>query len=85
MTSTFVHVGFGHMVKSDGIRAVLVPGSKPVHDRLQLAKRTGVVWDATAGRRTRAILVLDTGQIVLSSLIPETIAQRAASETGKGD
>jgi hypothetical protein len=85
MTSPFVMVGFGHMVKESAIRAVLVPGSKPVHDRLQLAKKSGVVWDATAGRRTRAILVLDTGQIVLSALAPDTIAGRASGETGKGE
>ena len=70
-----LNVGFGNMVAAGRIVAVIAPG------RLQ-ARDTGHLIDATAGRRTRAVLMMDTDHVVLSAVQPETIAGRMQSEEG---
>ena len=71
-----VSIGYGNMVSSKKLVAVVAPEAAPIKRLVQQAKETGKAIDATCGRRTRAALFFDSGHIVLSALMPETIAQR---------
>ena len=75
-----LNVGFGNMVAEGRIVAVIAPDSAPVKRMVQEARDDGHLIDATAGRRTRAVLMMDTGHVVLSAVQPETIAGRMQSE-----
>ena len=72
--SQFIHIGFGNIVNTDKIIAVVSPDSAPVKRLVQKARETGNAVDATQGRRTKA---METSQLILSALLPETIAARA--------
>jgi len=71
-----VNIGFGNMVSAQRVVAVVSPESAPIKRMVQEAKEKGCAVDATFGRRTKAVLVMDTGSLVLSALLPETIASR---------
>ena len=75
-----LNVGFGNMVAEGRIVAVIAPDSAPVKRMVQEARDDGHLIDATAGRRTRAVLMMDTGHVVLSAVQPETIAGRLQSD-----
>ena len=75
-----VNVGFGNMAAQERIVSVIAPDSAPVKRMIQEARDASRVIDATAGRRTRAVLVMDNGFIGLSALQPETIAGRIQSD-----
>ncbi|MDR1464156.1 MAG: DUF370 domain-containing protein [Oscillospiraceae bacterium] len=75
-----VNIGFGNMLSAGRILAVLHPDSQPVKRLAQEAKAAGTIIDATHGRRTRAVLVLDSGHTVLSYLQPETVANRLKAD-----
>ncbi len=72
-----IHIGFGNIVNTGKIIAIVSPDSAPVKRMVQKAREDGMVIDATQGRRTKAVLVMENSQIVLSALLPETIAGRA--------
>ncbi len=72
-----IHVGFGNIVNTDKIIAIVSPESAPIKRLVQKAKETGLAIDATQGRKTKSVLVMENSQIVLSALLPETIAGRA--------
>ncbi len=76
-----LNVGFGNMVSAGRIVAVIAPDSAPVKRMVQEARDGGHLVDATAGRRTRAVLMMDTGHVILSAVQPETIAGRLQSES----
>ncbi len=76
-----LNIGFGNMVASGRIIAVVASDSAPVKRLVQEARDDGHLIDATAGRRTRAVLMMDTGHVVLSAVQPETIAGRLQSDT----
>lgn len=78
MDSRLVNIGFGNAVKINRILAVVNPGSSPIRKLKEEARREKKLIDVTEGRRTRAIIVLDTGHLMLSSVQPETISQRLA-------
>ena len=65
--------------------AIVTPDSAPVKRLVQKAKETGMAIDATQGRKTKAVLVMENGQVVLSALLPETIAVRAQAEKVEDD
>ena len=75
-----IHIGFGNMVNTSKIIAIVSPDSAPVKRMVQNAKEKGMAIDATQGRKTKAVLVMENSQIVLSALLPETITGRAMSE-----
>ncbi len=77
-----IHIGFGNIVNTEKIIAVVSPDSAPVKRMVQRAKEAGMAIDATQGRKTKAVLVMENSQIVLSALLPETIAGRAQMITG---
>ena len=72
----FINIGFGNVVNSDKVYSIVSPDATPVKRLIQQAKDQGAAIDATCGRKTKAVLVLDNQTIVLSSLLPETIAAR---------
>ena len=80
-----IHIGFGNMVNKEKIIAIVSPDSAPIKRMVQNAKENGSAIDATQGRKTKAILVMENNQIVLSALLPETIAGRAQAESGGND
>lgn len=77
-----INVGYGNMISSDRLIAIVSPESAPVKRIIQDSRDSGVLIDATCGRRTRAVLVMDSGHVVLSAVQPETMAVRCSSEKG---
>ena len=71
-----INIGFGNMVASSRLIAIVSPESAPVKRTIQEARDRGMVIDGTYGRRTRAVLIMDSDHIVLSALQPETVAGR---------
>jgi Uncharacterized protein conserved in bacteria len=71
-----INVGFGNMVAVERLTAIISADSAPIKRMIQEARESGNLIDATCGRRTRAVIVLDSKQIVLSAIQPETIAGR---------
>ena len=75
-----VNIGFGNMVSANRLIAVISPESAPVKRIVSEARSRGNLLDATFGRKTRAVLVMDSGHIVLSAIHPETVANRLGSK-----
>lgn len=71
-----IHIGFGNIVNTSKIIAIVSPDSAPVKRLVQNARERGMAIDATQGRKTKAVLVMENSQVVLSALLPETIAGR---------
>ncbi len=71
-----INVGFGNIVSANRIIAIVSPESAPIKRLVQEAKDNGTAIDATCGRRTRAVLIMDSDHVVLSALQPETVAGR---------
>lgn len=71
-----INIGFGNMVSSARLIAIVSPESAPIKRMVQEARDRGVLVDATYGRRTRAVLITDSDHIILSALQPETVASR---------
>ncbi|MBD5459593.1 MAG: DUF370 domain-containing protein [Lachnospiraceae bacterium] len=80
-----IHIGFGNIVNTGKIVAIVSPDSAPIKRLVQSAKESGRAIDATQGRKTKAVLVMENSQLVLSALLPETIASRAQVEGGGND
>ena len=81
-----VNIGFGNMVSAEKVVAVVSPDSAPIKRIVQEAKEGGALIDATFGRRTKAVLIMDGGTVVLSAILPETVAGRfneKEEETGE--
>lgn len=74
-----INIGFGNIVSADRIISIISPESAPIKRIIQEAKDTKMAIDATYGRRTRSVIVMDSGHIILSAVQPETIANRAES------
>ncbi len=75
-----VNVGFGNLISADRLIAVVGPESAPVKRMIQEARSAGSLIDATYGRKTRAVLMMDSGHMVLSAIQPETIATRISGK-----
>ena len=71
-----INIGFGNIVSANRIISIVSPDSAPIKRLVQEAKDSKMAIDATYGRRTRAVLVMDTGHIILSAVQPETVAGR---------
>ena len=85
-----IHIGFGNIVNAGKIIAIVSPDSAPVKRMVQKAREEGNAIDATQGRRTKAVIVLESGQVVLSAVQPDTSARRFATrqlseQEGKGE
>lgn len=71
-----INIGFGNMVSAGRIITIVSPESAPIKRIIQDARDNGVLIDATYGRRTRAVIVMDSGHVILSAIQPETVANR---------
>ena len=71
------NIGFGNMVSSARVIAIVSPESAPIKRIIQEAKDKGTLIDATYGRRTRAVLIMDSDHVVLSAVAPETVGGRS--------
>lgn len=76
----FLNIGYGNMVSANRVIAIISPDSAPVKRIIQDAKEKGSLIDATYGRKTRCVIVMDDGHIVLSSNTPETVGGRLSAE-----
>ncbi len=76
-----INIGFGNMVAANRIVAIVSPDSAPIKRIISDSREKGQLVDATYGRRTRAVVITDSGFIVLSALQPETVAGRLAGKT----
>lgn len=78
--SALLSIGFGNIVSGSRIIAVITPDSAPVKRLIQDARERRLLIDASCGRKTRAVLIMDSGHVVLSALQSETIARRLNTE-----
>ena len=76
----FINIGFGNMVAADRIVTIVSPESAPIKRLMQDAKAEGRVIDVSCGRRTRAVIITDSGHVIFSAIQSETIANRLDSE-----
>ena len=76
--SGLVNIGYGNLINPDKLIAVVSPDAAPIKRLVQNARETRKVIDATQGRKTKAVLLMDTDHVILSALQPETIAKRHA-------
>lgn len=75
-----VNVGFGNVVVASRVVAVLSPNSAPMRRLKETAREQGKLIDASQGRKTRAIIITDSGHVILSAVQPETLAQRLSAD-----
>ena len=75
-----INIGFGNIVSANRIIAIVSPESAPIKRIVQEAKDDGMAVDATCGRRTRAVIIMDSGHVVLSAVQPETVAGRVEKD-----
>jgi len=80
MSNKLVNIGFGNIVPAGRIVAIVGNDSAPVKRLIQDARENRHLVDATQGRRTRAVIVCDSGHIILSAIQPETIGTRMEAE-----
>lgn len=78
----FISIGFGSIVNASKISAVVSPESAPVKRLIAESRQRGTLIDATYGRKTRSVIVMESGQLVLSLITAETIAQRLNQRNG---
>lgn len=71
-----LNIGFGNIVATERIIAIISPESAPIKRMIQEAKESRTAVDATCGRRTRAVIITDSNKIILSAVQPETIGAR---------
>lgn len=77
-----INIGYGNLISSERIIAAVSPDAAPIKRMAQDARDKGILIDATCGRKTKTVIFTDSGQVVLSALPPDTIANRV---NGKGD
>lgn len=75
-----INIGFGSLVAAGRMLAVLEPDSAPIKRVIQEAKERGMLIDASYGRKTQSVILMDTDHVILSSLIPEEVSQRLERE-----
>ncbi len=71
-----INIGFGNMVSAGRLVAIVSPESAPIKRVIREAEDKGTLINATYGRRTRAVIITDSGHVILSSIQPETVAHR---------
>ena len=76
----FINIGFGNMVSSERLVAIVSPDSAPIKRMIQESRERGMLIDATYGRKTASIFIMDSDHVVLSALSPDKIAGRLQIE-----
>ena len=80
-----MNIGFGNVVNTSKVIAIINPDSAPIKRMIQNAKDAGTAIDATQGRRTKAVIVMENNELVLSALQPETLTGRFAGKVVNKD
>ncbi len=75
-----INIGFGNMINANRLITIVSPESAPIKRIIQDAKEKGLLIDATYGRRTRAVIIMDSDHVILSAVQPETVARRLNNE-----
>ena len=75
-----INIGFGNLVSADRLLAIISPDSAPVKRMVQESRERGLLIDATYGRKTASVLIMDNDHLVLSALSPDKISGRASEE-----
>ena len=84
MDIRLINVGYGNLVSANRIIAIVSPESAPIKRVVSDARTRGSLIDATFGRRTRAVIIMDSDHVVLSALQPETVANRLSVKEARG-
>ncbi len=80
MSIKLINIGFGNIVAANRIISIVSPESAPIKRIIQEARERSMLIDATYGRRTRAVIIMDSDHVILSAVQPETVAQRLGSK-----
>ena len=80
-----INIGFGNIVSAHRLIAIVSPESAPIKRIIQDARDGGQLIDATYGRRTRAVIIMDSEHVILSAVQPETVANRLDKEVSEED
>jgi regulator of extracellular matrix RemA (YlzA/DUF370 family) len=75
-----INIGFGSMVAAERVLAVLDPDSAPIKRIIQEAKERAMLIDASYGRKTKAVIIMDTDHVILSAVAPDSISARLADK-----
>ena len=78
-----INIGFGSMVAAGRLLSVLAPDSAPIKRVIQEARDRGMLIDASYGRKTQAVLLMDTDYVILSALTPQTLLERWQNQEAK--
>lgn len=79
-----INIGFGNMISASRLVTIVSPESAPIKRIIQEARDNGMLIDATYGRRTRAVIIMDSDHVILSALQPETVAVRMQEDDDNG-
>lgn len=80
-----INIGFGNIVSASRVIAIVSPESAPIKRIIQEARDANVLIDATYGRKTRAVIIADSGHVILSAVQPETVANRLGDKEDSTD
>ena len=80
-----INIGLGNIVSANRVITIVSPESAPINRLVQEAKDNKMAVDATCGRRSRAVLIMDSGHVILSAVQPETVASRLDKDINKED
>lgn len=80
-TMKLINIGFGNMINANRLVAIVSPDSAPIKRIIQECKERGTLIDATQGRRTRAVIIMDSDHVILTYLQCETVANRLEADT----
>lgn len=80
-----INIGFGNLVSTDKIIAVVSPDSAPIKRIIQDAKEQKMLIDATYGRKTRSVIIVESEHVILSAVNPDSIGNRAESDGGENN
>lgn len=83
MDVKLINIGFGNIVSASRVIAIVSPESAPIKRIITDARDAGRLVDATYGRRTRAVIIMDSDHVVLSAIQPETVANRFLGSRGE--
>ena len=78
-----INIGFGSMVAAGRLLAIVAPDSAPIKRVVQEARDRGMLIDASYGRKTKAVLLMDTDHVILSALTPDVLSERWQEEKGE--
>ena len=85
MEIKFINIGFGNIVSANRIISIVSPESAPIKRIISEARDKGMLIDATYGRRTRAVIIMDSDHVILSAVQPETVAHRLVAKESQDE